>query len=572
MSMSIVTYDLLLTVFIFVMLLLVFHFIYLYRRFVGKRERVRQQVLDLQGMVAVAQEIMDLHASNAAQKLDKIEQSEEVTTRFKQIFSQALVAISFYDKKGYFIDMNKKMRELINTAENEENFFTKAHLSEYELIKDDFDLNGNTGLHACQHLCYPVFGIDKYIEFRVHPVFDNNELKYYIMTARDITSERELFIGQKKAQQDLLKANEKINEHEDELNYLLNSGGLWVWHSDMQQRTITFSRSLKHADYVETFDEFEQAISHEDYESSMKEYNNLKGTENNLNRIVHFTNTPLNNGPMWASITGIPTHDEQGVFTGHIGIVRDVTMLMKAQEKLLKETARAENSGKLKSTFLANMTHEIRTPLNAIVGFSDLLQEIKGEEDRKEFIHIIRNNCDMLIRLIDDIIEASNMNNEPLRINAVDVDFAQAFQDICQTLSQRVQNPNVQFIAENPYKQFLTHVDQGRLQQVITNFTTNAVKYTHEGHIKVGYRYENGGIYMYCEDTGAGIPADKQDAVFERFVKLNDFVQGTGLGLSICKNIAEACGGKIGVSSQGENQGSLFWIWIPCECRQSVPA
>jgi signal transduction histidine kinase len=103
------------------------------------------------------------------------------------------------------------------------------------------------------------------------------------------------------------------------------------------------------------------------------------------------------------------------------------------------------------------------------------------------------------------------------------------------------------------------------MQQVITNFVTNATKYTQEGHIKVGYRYQDGGIYMYCEDTGAGIPKDKQASVFERFVKLNDFVQGTGLGLSICKTIAERTGGKIGVDSEGEGQGSTFWIWIPCE-------
>ena len=111
------------------------------------------------------------------------------------------------------------------------------------------------------------------------------------------------------------------------------------------------------------------------------------------------------------------------------------------------------------------------------------------------------------------------------------------------------------------------------MQQVITNFVTNAVKYTHEGHIKVGYRIEERisdnagtqqGIFMYCEDTGAGIPKEKQAMVFERFVKLNDFVQGTGLGLAICKNIADRCGGNIGVYSEGENKGSTFWIWIPC--------
>ena len=115
----------------------------------------------------------------------------------------------------------------------------------------------------------------------------------------------------------------------------------------------------------------------------------------------------------------------------------------------------------------------------------------------------------------------------------------------------------------------MTKLDYGRIQQVITNFVTNAVKYTQEGHIKVGYRQEERdgkqGLYIYCEDTGAGIPKEDQDKVFERFVKLNDYVQGTGLGLSICKAIADGCHGSIGVFSEGNGHGTTFWLWVPCE-------
>ena len=235
---------------------------------------------------------------------------------------------------------------------------------------------------------------------------------------------------------------------------------------------------------------------------------------------------------------------------------------MEAQQKLKDETLRAEESGKMKAAFLANMTHEIRTPLNAIVGFSDLLPVVEEHSERMEFIRIIRNNCDMLMRLINDILEASNVG-QALAIQPEQVDFAKVFDDICQTLAQRVDEAGVQFIKDNPYDTFPATLDKGRIQQVLTNFTTNAIKYTHEGHIKVGYREQDGGIYFYCEDTGAGIPKDKQAAVFERFVKLNDFVQGTGLGLSICKAIAERCEGKIGVDSEGEGHGSTFWMWIP---------
>ena len=266
---------------------------------------------------------------------------------------------------------------------------------------------------------------------------------------------------------------------------------------------------------------------------------------------------------VWNQINSIPIFNEAGEVTGCFGLVRNMTRFINAQEQLKQEKQRADESGRLKSVFLANMTHEIRTPLNAIVGFSDLLQMMTTTEEKQELIHVIHNNCDMLLRLINDIMAISAMDANGLTMNPTDTDFAHAFDELCQSLAQRVENPNVQFIKDNPYKVLQTHLDMGRIMQVITNFVTNAVKYTQEGHIRVGYRIQDNGIYMYCEDTGIGIPKDQCTKVFDRFVKLNDFVQGTGLGLSICKAIAEGCKGKIGVESE-VGQGSTFWMWIPC--------
>ena len=188
---------------------------------------------------------------------------------------------------------------------------------------------------------------------------------------------------------------------------------------------------------------------------------------------------------------------------------------------------------------------------------------IDTPDDRKEFIRIIRNNCDMLLRLINDILEASNMG-QSMTIEPEEIDFAPVFDDICQTLEQRVSESGVPFQKDNPYQSLVVTLDKGRVQQILTNFVTNAVKYTKQGHIRVGYRQEPGELYFYCEDTGTGIPKDKQEAVFERFVKLNDYVQGTGLGLSICKAIVEKCGGRIGVDSE-VGKGSTFWFRIPCQ-------
>jgi len=484
--------------------------------------------------------------------------------------------MAFYDKDGYLMGLNKKMRELTGyDNESETDFYHTTRLFDAPMFKGEFDPASPQHLYACQHMVYPEQNIDRYIEFRILPTYQEGELLYYVVTVREITAEREMYMKLCQKETELRLTNEKRTHYEKELRYLLENSEMWVWKSDLAERTIHFSRTLQKSEFVETFQKFADSIFEDQWDSAMNIFNQMQGIDANINTTLHFKYSPVKDTPQWISISGIPLHDAQGNFKGHFGMCRDVTQLMEAQEKLRLETSRAEDSGKLKSVFLANMTHEIRTPLNAIVGFSDLLQVIDNPDERREFMRIIRNNCDMLIRLINDIIEASNMNQGPLSIEAEDVDFAVAFNDVCQTLAQRVQEPGVEFIVDNPYQSFLTCLDKGRLQQVITNFTTNAVKYTHQGHIKVGYRYEQNtrsdnnqpanGIYMYCEDTGAGIPKEKQAAVFERFVKLNDFIQGTGLGLSICKSIADRCGGRIGVDSQGEGQGSTFWIWIPCE-------
>ena len=240
-----------------------------------------------------------------------------------------------------------------------------------------------------------------------------------------------------------------------------------------------------------------------------------------------------------------------------------------ARKQLETEARLAQDSVKLKSGFLASMTHELRTPLNAIVGFTGVLDSMEVSEERTEFIRIIRNSSDMLQRLINDIIEASSITDGPTTIQPSDVNFVPAFEDICLTLQQRVHDAGLTFIKDSPYQSLHTTIDIGRIQQVLTNFVTNAVKFTKEGHIQLGYRYERHGLYLYCGDTGIGVPKDKQEHIFDRFVKLDEFTQGTGMGLAICKSIAELCGGRIGVDSDGEGKGSTFWIWIPCERKLS---
>ena len=491
------------------------------------------------------------------------QETSEMGAKYRKMFDTNLIAMSFYDKNGRFINMNENMQKLCELNDQIERFFHETSVYDIPLIKGMIDPTDHAEVHVCQHMLYPEFGIDKYIEVRVKKVYDaNDELHYIVFTARDVSAERDMYLELRKHDQEIRKQNEAINVYEAQLHYMLENSNMFIWKFYPDIFKIRFSRSGRKAEYEETITEFFEGVEEKHRQNALDEIKAVVKDHKPYHAVHFYRYTPVEPRPVWYSISGVPIFAKDGTLTHYFGIARNISNLMIAQQKLMDETARAENSGKLKSAFLANMTHEIRTPLNAIVGFSGLLPVVDTNEERMEFIRIIRNNCDMLMRLINDILEASSMG-QALAIKPEALDFAQSFDDICQTLALRVQEAGVEFIKDNPYTTFPAMLDKGRVAQVLTNFTTNAVKYTKQGHIKVGYHEQDDGIYFYCEDTGAGIPKDKQDSVFERFVKLNDFVQGTGLGLSICKSIAERCGGKIGVTSEGEGLGSTFWMWIP---------
>ena len=511
-----------------------------------------------------------------------------ISSKYKKIFDTNLIAMSFYDANGVLLDFNRKMAELCQIDSKSEQYFRGTSLFSFPNLKGVYQPGSREVIYVSHHLYEPQFGLDKYVEFRIHPVMnDDDELVYYVVTNRDITAERNMYLEQRKHDQQLHATNEAIKRYEQQLSYLLEESLIYIWNYWPSKNIVNMTRTPGKMDFTETIETYLQTVRADYRQRAAIEIQNAMQQGKPYKTILPFDSTPLDAQPTWYAISGMPIFDKNGQISEYFGLSRNITDLMQAQEQLRVETARAEDSGRLKAAFLANMTHEIRTPLNAIVGFSDLLPMIDNADEKKELIRVIMNNCDMLLRLINDILEASDIDSHPMAIDPADVDFAQAFNDICQTLEQRVQAPDVAFVKDNPYTTFKTRLDKGRIQQVVTNFVTNAVKYTTKGHIKVGYwatpfseecqansaEYkipQEEGLLIYCEDTGAGIPKEQQATVFDRFVKLNEFVQGTGLGLAISKSIADHCGGTIGVYSEGVGHGSTFWIWIPCTSQHTV--
>lgn len=260
----------------------------------------------------------------------------------------------------------------------------------------------------------------------------------------------------------------------------------------------------------------------------------------------------------------VETYDENNRPLTLVGSSLVITERKKMETELVSAKNRAEESNKLKSAFLANMSHEIRTPLNAIVGFSGILASTEKEEEKQEYVSIIENNNALLLQLISDILDLSKIEASTMEFIDTDFDLNVLMKELECSLRLKLQpGKNVTLSFEPGQTECSIHSERNRLSQLIINLVTNAIKFTQEGSIRFGYKLQaDKMLYFYVADTGCGIPEDKQESVFGRFVKLDNFAQGTGLGLAICQTLVQHMGGNIGLTSK-PGEGSTFWFTLP---------
>ena len=286
-----------------------------------------------------------------------------------------------------------------------------------------------------------------------------------------------------------------------------------------------------------------------------------------------FHNKKKNGELYWESASIAPLFSENGEITNFLGIKTDITESKKLTLELIKSKEHAEESDRLKSAFLANMSHEIRTPMNGILGFAELLKEpgLSGEEQH-EYIRIIEKSSARMLNIINEIVDISKIEAGVVKLNLTETNINEQTEYIYTFFKPEVESKGMKLYLRNTLagKEAIIETDSEKLDAIFSNLVKNAIKYTINGSIEIGYDVVEtqciASLQFFVKDTGMGIPKDRQAAIFERFIQADiedkKAMQGAGLGLTITKSYVEMLGGRIWVESE-EGSGSTFYFTIP---------
>ena len=376
---------------------------------------------------------------------------------------------------------------------------------------------------------------------------------------------------------ELHKAQQKLSATNSKLAMALDVANIVPWKWDLKSKTIlcdinrpielsTDEQEVEDSQLSVPDSQYFSKIFKEDRERVKQAYRDLiEGRAEKVKEEYRIVNVQKNNlhKVEWVEAqAAVEARDEDGKPLTLVGSSLVITNRKKMEQELMTAKELAEESNRLKSAFLANMSHEIRTPLNAIVGFSGILASTEEEEEKQEYVSIIENNNTLLLQLISDILDLSKIEAGTLELNYSNIELNELMRELERGFLLRVKTDAVKLEFVEPAGPCMAYTEKNRLSQLMINLVTNAIKFTEKGSIRFGYEMRENELYFYVTDTGCGIPKDKQQNIFGRFVKLNSFAQGTGLGLSICKTLMDHMGGRIGVESE-EGKGSTFWFTLP---------
>ena len=505
---------------------------------------------------------IELRKSELQAKEDRLalDNSEKI---LRNIYKNLPAGVELYDKDGYLVDINDKELEIFGLSDKHEalgvNLFDNPNipLEVKERLRAKEDVNFSIN--------YDFSKINQYVDSRrngiinlttkVTALYDSqNRFINYLFINIDTTETTNAYTKIQEFENLFLLIGDYAKVGFAHFNVLTRDGYAQdTWYRNLGEKEGTPMPQVIGV-YTHVVPE-DQAVL-KNFVREVKE-----GKATSLRKEVRVCRE--NGKYTWTSINVmVRDYRPQDGIIEMLCINYDITPLKETEQKLIIARDKAEELDRLKSAFLANMSHEIRTPLNAIVGFSSLLAETDSRNERQEYIKIVQENNELLLQLISDILDLSKIEAGTFNFVYTNVDVNETCAEIIKSMSMKV-SKGVELIFEEPFPECYIYTDKNRFTQVISNFINNALKFTQQGSITLGYeQVSHQKIKFYVRDTGMGIPEEKQKSIFERFVKLNTFVQGTGLGLSICKSIVSQMGGEIGVDST-EGIGSCFWFTHP---------
>ena len=261
--------------------------------------------------------------------------------------------------------------------------------------------------------------------------------------------------------------------------------------------------------------------------------------------------------------------NKEHVITNFVAVKVDITEQKRTLHELIDAKQKAEESDRLKSAFLANITHELRTPMNGILGFSELLKDPElSTEESTEYVDLIHQSGQRLLTLINELIDIARIESGQTRVQLVDTNINKLLHDLTAFFKLEIRNKGLRLkcTAGLPESESIILTDCAKLIQILTNLVNNALKFTVKGEIEIGYKRVNGTLEFYVKDSGIGIPLSMHEKIFERFIQVDNpltrNIEGSGLGLSITKAYVAMLGGTIQVESI-EGKGSTFTFTLP---------
>ena len=371
----------------------------------------------------------------------------------------------------------------------------------------------------------------------------------------------------KKLRQELNEID-KVRQNNIEYDFILKAMKIAVWRYDSSTKAFVYENDYREGrgnyipganeSAVETF----SAIVPADADRVSQAFDDIiEGRSDSYHQEYQVMSKSSGNTYWEESYATIVERDSDGKPTKIVGTSQRIDERKNLEASLVTARNKAEESDRLKTAFLANMGHEIRTPLNAIVGFADLLPVVQSEEDRNQLISEIQTNNRKLLRIIDGLVSMSKIEAGAKSHLMGKVDLNQLLQQIAETYQPTT---NLAIHVQCPLPQLKLETDREKLLDILDNLVQNAIKFTIEGEITLSYEVMGNQVRINVTDTGKGIAEEDQTRIFERFVKVDEYVPGTGLGLSVVESHVKNLGGSVGVESS-LGVGSNFWFILPLE-------